>query len=227
VFGTEGIFLEIPLDLSRLIEVTKRYLTRCCELTGTRVLNLPNRGSNGDVYPRVAVLDEFGEIEEEVSRLFNPPGISSCQVPISVRVKGGGVSTRFSSDYVHSDTWSGHPACGGVVMLPIYGDFGGGGVEFYRPTKNLEVLMKNYPSYAEVPDFGPELVGKMKAGHMYVIDHSCLHRTLMGKERVSVDFRFQYEEKLPLEYLGAPKRVANYRPYSEWRDHRYQTQETL
>lgn len=211
-FGSPGILLEKSVDVS-LVQSVQCYL-RACRRFGGDVFSLPNYTANGDVRPRVEVLDEFRQIQLEVDKAFAfAQGIDLVQRVESVRVKGVKELGRYSSAHLHTDTWAGEPS-GGVVMIPIEGDFEKGGVEFFRPTLGTpKEFCRPLEGYELAKDFGPELIGKMREGHLYVLDAFCLHRTMRGGYRCSLDFRFTYKEKLPHDFRGIGKRLANYVPY--------------
>jgi hypothetical protein len=148
-------------------------------------------------------------LDEEVLRLVGNVDASHRGNAI-VRRKPSRKGSRYSSEWIHSDVWSGNPA-GFIVMFPISGDFENTGVEFFKPTKNLDLLNLKYNRYENVPDFGPEYIGKMEEGYMHVVDAFCLHRTMPGENtRVSVDMRFGYEGTMDV------RRAKNFVPI--WHD---------
>ncbi len=169
-----GTFEKIEKDLSRLISLTNEHIA----LGG-------HTGINGGVRPTPGQ-----ELIDEVRFLIGDRGLKYIQIYPDVRRKPHTYSGRYDSSQIHSDVWSANPA-GYVVMFPISGDFENGGVEFFRPTKNLDRINQVYRDYRNVPDFGPEYIGKMEPGYMYVTD--CLHRTIPGKERISVDTRLAFD----------------------------------
>ena len=156
------------------------------------VLKEPHRLSvNGDVTTRGTGYDVFvGELWRLLGPyLVEPPRL--VQRFPSIRVKDGRVTGgRYETSIVHTDAWSGNLSS--VVMIPIEGDFERGGVEFYLPTRNLGRLLDEYPDYADVPDFGAIPVGRMEPGKIYFLDAACLHKTMLGGRRVSVDVRLVY-----------------------------------
>lgn len=218
-FGVDGIFAEIPCDLSKVVKATQDYLSACRRFGGSNVFALSNYTQNGDVRPRKEVLAEFKVVELEARALFSSVlrgEVEQVQRVESVRCKGGLERGSYSTNQLHSDIWAGEPS-GGVVMIPIEGDFENGGVEFFKPTLgSVKDFSRYYLSYSEVPDFGPVSVGKMKPGNLYVIDSFCLHQTMKGGYRCSVDFRFTYKDKVGSDFSGIGKRLANYVPFSGW-----------
>lgn len=218
-FGVEGLLLEVPLDLRSVEKAGRAYIEASRRFGGGDIYRAPNFTRNGDVRPRVEVREEFRALEVEVRRLFKEVlkgELDLVQRVLAVRVKGGEEVGGYSSAYLHSDTWAGEPS-GGVVMIPIEGDFTNGGVEFFRPTKgSVKDFARRMETYEQVPDFGPEYLGRMKPGHLYVLDAFCLHRTMRGGYRCSVDFRFTYKQKIPGDFGGIGKRLANYVKYEDW-----------
>jgi len=192
IFGTEpGILLKIPKDLTVLKELVEAHIALGC-----------NPEINGEIPPK-----NSEPIRDEVLSLVGQrSGLSHAGYPI-VRQKPCPHSGRYDSSYLHSDVWSGNPP-GCIVMFPIMGDFTNGGVEFFKPTMNFNRLNEQYPSYDSVPDFRPEYLGKMEPGFMYVLDAFCLHRTMLGEKRISVDMRFAIDGK----FLQDSKRNGHYRP---------------
>ncbi len=193
IFGVEpGLLLKIPKDFTALKLIVGKHLT---EKGKVRL--------HGETEPLVNEA-----LKKEVLRLIEPrQGLSHAAMYPIVRSKPTPHSGRYDSSHVHSDVWSGHPP-GCIVMFPIFGDFETGGVEFFRPRRNFEHLNKTYPNYQDVPDFDSEYIGRMEPGYMYVVDAFCLHRTMDGGKRVSVDMRFAIDDDINERH----KRRASYVP---------------
>lgn len=194
IFGVEpGLLLKIPKDLTTLSIIVGKHLA----LNGKQRLN-------GEMEPM-----ENKDLRQEVLKLVGRhKGLTHASRNPVVRMKPSPHSGRYDSSYIHSDMWSGHPA-GCIVMFPIFGDFETGGVEFFKPRRYPELMEKTYGSYKDVPDFGSEYIGRMEPGYMYVVDAFCLHRTLNGGKRVSVDMRFAIDSKMNEK---KQKRVRSYLP---------------
>ena len=75
-------------------------------------------------------------------------------------------------------------------MFPVLGDIKAGGVQFFKPTQNIDKMSVVYNTYQDVPDFNPSYLGRMSPNHIHVVDSYCLHKTMQGGMRVSVDWRF-------------------------------------
>ena len=167
-------------DLSALIAAVRAVLEGPHELS-----------VNGDVTTRGPAYDAF---VAELWRLLRPylvPPPRLVQKFPAIRVKEGKVTGgRYETSIIHTDAWSGNMSS--VVMIPVEGDFETGGVEFFMPTRNLGRLLKEYPDYRKAPDFGALYVGRMEPGKIYFLDAACLHKTMLGGRRVSVDVRLVY-----------------------------------
>lgn len=165
---------------------------------------------NGEVLPedrsRGAYERVVGEYRALVVPLLPESGFEAAQSWVTVREKGTRpASGPYDSAKMHLDAWSGNPP-GVVVMIPVEGDIEGGGVEFFRPTRNFHLVDEPLLDYNEAPDFGPEPLGGLWPWHVHFVD--CLHRTQAGGRRVSVDHRFAYR-------LGGAK-AGNYVDFDKW-----------
>ena len=198
VFNTEpGLLLKIPKNFSDLKEIALRHYE-----AGGKVR------ANGEIEP----LRNDDLINEVKTLLRGYNGITWVQRYPIVRLKPTRNSGRYDSSWIHSDMWSGNPP-GAIIMIPITGDIENGGVEFYRPTKNIDLMDMEYPTYQDVPDFGPEYIGKMEPGFMHVVDAYCLHRTMPGMDRISVDFRIHFGG---MDRLSKRAGIDFYWPYANY-----------
>lgn len=192
-FGTPSLVVKQKADLGNLKAAVSRYL----------VGKAPRR--NGDVQGGEGfetVVVEYWNLIKRVK------GISHCQSFPSVRVKDGPSDGAYDTAKLHSDIFAGDPS-GVVVMIPLFGDIEFGGVEFYKPTKNLEKF-GFYPDYSLAPDFSPEYLGKMEEGYIHFVDAYCLHKTIVGKRRVSLDHRLIFDRFIESDTKGT--RMRNYVP---------------
>ncbi len=197
-FGEKSLVVKVPADLEKLKSVVSSYME------GKAV------GRNGNV----EVVEGFRKVVIEYWRLISwVEGVSHYQLYPSIRIKEGKVDGAYDTSKLHSDVFAGDPT-GVVVMIPLMGDIEGGGVEFYRPTKGSYEDFKFYPDYDLAPDFKPEYLGKMEAGHIHFVDAFCLHKTMLGDRRVSLDHRMVFEEFLESDRKGT--RMRNYVPANEW-----------
>lgn len=172
-----------PADLSPLKRAVGAFLAS----------GVPPR-ANGDCLPSEGTWGLYEPVKVEALKLLDVR-VPYVQGP-TVRIKPSPPGGRFDSSILHTDVWSGNPPTF-VVMIPIEGDFETGGVEFYKPTKNLDLLRLEYEDYKSVPDFAPEYLGKMEPGLVHIVDWKCLHKTMNGGRRVSVDFRVAYDLNFP------------------------------
>lgn len=159
-----------------------------------RFLPFVSQRANGDCLPNKETRKIYEPVKEEALKLldFDPPYLSE---PI-VRMKPSSDGGAKNSSLLHTDYWAGHDAF--VVMIPIGGDFKKGGVEFFEATQNLDLLLKPYADYSQAPDFKPRSLGQMEPGFVYVLDPRCLHRTMRGERRISVDFRCAWSLDFPM-----------------------------
>lgn len=197
-FGEKSLVVKVPADLERLKSAVKSYME------GKPV------GRNGNVQ----VLEGFRKVVIEYWRLVSwVEGISHYQLYPSIRVKSGKTDGAYDTSKLHSDVFAGDPS-GVVVMIPLFGDIEFGGVEFFEPTQGSYEDFKFYPDYDLAPDFKPKYLGKMEAGYIHFVDAFCLHRTMMGNKRVSLDHRMVFEDFLESDRKGT--RMRNYVPANEF-----------
>ena len=192
-FGESSLVVKKKADLSNLKVAVSKYL----------VGKTPGR--NGDIQDGegfARVVAEYWNLVKGVT------GISHCQLSPSVRVKEKPTGGAYDTTKLHSDVFAGDPS-GVVVMIPLFGDIEFGGVEFYRPTKNLDKFCF-YPDYSLAPDFKPEYLGKMEEGYIHFVDAFCLHKTVVGKKRVSLDHRMIFDKFIESDSRGT--RLRNYVP---------------
>lgn len=188
-FGEASLVVKKKADLSRL----KAAVSQCNETPGK------NGNIQGGIGFRQVVI-EYWNLVKWVR------GISHVQVFPSIRVKEKPGEGPYETTKLHSDVFAGDPS-GVVVMIPLFGDIEFGGVEFYRPTKNFDKFTF-YSDYALAPDFAPEYLGKMEEGHIHFVDAWCLHKTMVGKKRVSLDHRMIFDRFIDGDTKGT--RMRNY-----------------
>ena len=163
------------------------------------IMNLPNKTPNGVVNPKKETIDEFTEIQKAVNNIFNNLGIynniKKLAIP-NIRYKSSiepkEVQNRpyYTSKY-HSDAWVGHQG-DSIFLIGILGDIDNNTVEFNEPIG----VHDNYLHKAESFDEGNtryesiKLLGTLTKQKLGVMDHACLHRTLVkagSKPRISLD----------------------------------------
>ena len=186
----------VKADLSNLISAVQAVLVAPHQLS-----------TNGDVTTRG---EKYAAFEIALWTLLRPyliPPPKLVQRWPCIRVKEGkSTGSRFETSIIHTDAWSGNMSS--VAMIPIEGDFETGGVEFYIATQNLPELLREHGDYQHAPDFGALKVGQMEPGYIYFLDPSCLHKTMLGGRRVSVDVRLAYQD---LEF-SRRRNYIEYRP---------------
>jgi hypothetical protein len=162
-------------------------------------MNLPNKTPNGVVNPKSETINEFIEIQKAVNNIFNNLGvykhIKKLAIP-NIRYKSSiepkEVQNRpyYTSKY-HSDAWVGHQG-DSIFLIGVLGDVDNNTVEFNEPLG----VQDNYLHKAESFDEGNtryeaiKLLGTLTKQKLGVMDHACLHRTLVkagSKPRISLD----------------------------------------
>jgi hypothetical protein len=163
------------------------------------IMNLPNKTPNGVVNPKSETINEFTEIQKAVNNILNNLGvyknIKKLAIP-NIRYKSSiepkEVQNRpyYTSKY-HSDAWVGHQG-DSIFLIGILGDVDNNTVEFNEPLG----VQDNYLHKAESFDEGNtryeaiKLLGTLTKQKLGVMDHACLHRTLVkagSKPRISLD----------------------------------------
>jgi len=163
------------------------------------IMNLPNKTPNGVVNPKSETINEFTEIQKAVNNILNNLGvyknIKKLAIP-NIRYKSSiepkEVQNRpyYTSKY-HSDAWVGHQG-DSIFLIGILGDVDNNTVEFNEPLG----VQDNYLYKAESFDEGNtryeaiKLLGTLTKQKLGVMDHACLHRTLVkagSKPRISLD----------------------------------------
>ena len=191
-FGERSLVVRRGADLSRLRAAVERYIEG----------KTPGRNGNLQGGPGWSgvVVEYWNVVKSHIK------GISHCQSSPSVRIKEGAGVGPYETSKLHSDIFAGDPS-GVVVMIPLWGDIEFGGVEFFSPTKNFDQF-RGYSDYSFAPDFGPEYLGKMEEGYIHFVDAYCLHKTSLGKRRVSLDHRLIFDRFIAGDTKGT--RLRNY-----------------
>jgi hypothetical protein len=201
-------------DYSKLIEATKTFLLKTMSLAYGKefiwtdtfledhdelITNLPNKTPNGIVNPKKETINEFEEIQISVNNIFTNLGvhkhIKKLAIP-NLRYKSTtepetAKDRPYYTSKFHSDAWVGHVG-DSIFLIGILGDIDNNTVEFNEPIN----VHDNYLDKAESFDEGNtryerfECLGTLSKGKLGVMDHACLHRTLVkegSKPRLSMD----------------------------------------
>lgn len=201
-------------DYNELIEATKTFLLKTMSLAYGKefiwtdtfledhdelIANLPNKTPNGIVNPKKETTDEFDRIQIAVNNIFNNLGvyknIKRLAIP-NLRYKSTtepetAKDRPYYTSKFHSDAWVGHVG-DSIFLIGILGDIDNNTVEFNEPIN----VHDNYLDKAESFDEGNtryerfEYLGTLSKGKLGVMDHACLHRTLVkegSKPRLSMD----------------------------------------
>lgn len=199
---------------NKLIESTKLFLLKSLnvaynkEFTWTDtfledndklIMDLPNRTPNGLLNPKKEIVKEFEQIQIELNNILNELGlynhINKLAIP-NIRYKSLSESESiknrpyYTSKY-HSDAWVGHIG-DSVLLIGLLGDIDNNTVEFNEPID----VKSNYLDIAENFEEGNtryenlKYLGVLNAGKLGIMDHACIHRTLVkknSKPRISID----------------------------------------
>lgn len=201
-------------DYQNLIEATKTFLLKSLTLAYDRefiwtdtfledndelIMNLPNKTPNGIVNPKKETSFEFEKIQIATNNILNNLGvykhIKKLAIP-NLRYKSISEPETakdrpyYTSKY-HSDAWVGHVG-DSIFLIGILGDIDNNTVEFNEPIN----VHDNYLNKAKTFDEGNtryerfDYLGTLSKGKLGVMDHACLHRTLVkegSKPRLSMD----------------------------------------
>jgi len=201
-------------DYQDLIEATKTFLLKSLTLAYDKefvwtdtfledndelIMNLPNKTPNGIVNPKKETSFEFEKIQIATNKILNNLGvykhIKKLAIP-NLRYKSTlepeTAKTRpYYTSKHHSDAWVGHVG-DSIFLIGILGDIDNNTVEFNEPIN----VHDNYLDKAETFDEGNtryerfDYLGTLSKGKLGVMDHACLHRTLVkegSKPRLSMD----------------------------------------
>lgn len=163
------------------------------------IMNLPNKTPNGIIKPKKENVNEFVEIQKAVNNILNNLGVGSHIKKLAIpnlRYKSTSEPENaqdrpyYTSKY-HSDAWVGHQG-DSIFLIGILGDIDRNTVEFNMPIGAHD----NYLHKADSFDEGNtryesfELLGTLEKQKLGIMDHACLHRTLVKENsgpRLSLD----------------------------------------
>jgi hypothetical protein len=201
-------------DYINLVESIKTFLLKSLNLVYNKefvwednflekhdklIMDLPNKTPNGIVNPKLETSKEYTDIQVQVNNILNTlniyPHIKQLSVP-NLRYKSSiepkEVKTRpYYTGKYHSDAWVGHVG-DSIFLIGVLGDIDNNTVEFNEPLG----VHDNYLSKAESFDEGNtrynslKLLGTLSKGKLGIMDHACLHRTLIKESsgpRLSLD----------------------------------------
>jgi hypothetical protein len=201
-------------DYNDLIDSVKNYIIKSLNLAYNKefiwsdtflednndlILNLPNKTPNGVIKPKKEIEDQYTQIQYNINKILTNIGLYSHigqMVLPNIRYKNSNENTDTKSrpyytSKFHSDAWIGHKGdC--QILIGVLGDVDNNTVEFNEPIN----VHDNYLDKAESFDEGNtryeqfNILGTLTKGKLGIMDHACLHRTLIkenGKSRISVD----------------------------------------
>jgi hypothetical protein len=191
------------------------------EIHDELIMNLPNKTPNGILNPKLETSTEYTKIQVSINNILENLGIYSHIKKLAIpnlRYKSTsepkGIQTRpyYTSKY-HSDAWVGHVG-DSIFLIGVLGDIDNNTVEFNEPIN----VHDNYLSKAESFDEGNtryesfNVLGSLTKGKLGVMDHACLHRTLVkegSKPRLSLDIAVMVDS----EYSHAHSEGFNEKSY--------------
>ena len=191
------------------------------EIHDKLIMNLPNKTPNGILNPKLETSTEYTKIQVSINNILENLGIYSHIKKLAIpnlRYKSTsepkGIQTRpyYTSKY-HSDAWVGHVG-DSIFLIGVLGDIDNNTVEFNEPIN----VHDNYLSKAESFDEGNtryesfNVLGSLTKGKLGVMDHACLHRTLVkegSKPRLSLDIAVMVDS----EYSHAHSEGFNEKSY--------------
>jgi hypothetical protein len=209
------LFYNIDKDkYNELIEITKNFLIKSMTLAYGKsfvwnndflkdndelIMNLPNKTPNGIINPKNETSKEYTEIQKIINNIFDDLGIYKNIKKLAfpnLRYKSAtepevSKSRPYYTSKLHSDAWVGHVG-DSVFLIGVLGDIDNNTVEFNEPIN----VQDNYLTKAESFDEGNtryenfKYLGTLTKGKLGIMDHSCLHRTLVkegSKPRLSID----------------------------------------
>jgi len=201
-------------DYQNLIDATKIFLLKSLTLAYDKefiwtdtfledndelIMNLPNKTPNGIINPKKETSFEFEKIQIAINNILNNLGIykhiEKLAIP-NLRYKSilepeAAKNRPYYTSKYHSDAWVGHVG-DSIFLVGILGDIDNNTVEFNEPIN----VHDNYLDKAENFDEGNtryerfECLGTLSKGKLGIMDHACLHRTLVkegSKPRLSMD----------------------------------------
>jgi hypothetical protein len=209
-------------DYIELVQKTQNYLCKSLSLIQGKefewsqnflkenedlIKSLPNKTPNGILSPKKEIISEFTEIQISITKILRKLGISNhikTLLPPNVRFKASNeISEIKSRPYYtgkyHSDAWVGHIGdC--QILIGVLGDIENNTVEFNRPIG----ISDDYLNKAESFDDGNkrytdlEYLGKLTKQKLCIMDHSCVHRTLINDAagpRISIDVAVMFDSE--------------------------------
>jgi hypothetical protein len=161
--------------------------------------NLPNKTPNGIINPKQETINEYNNIQISINKILKNLNLDKHIKSLAVfnlRYKSANEPQNaqnrpyYTSKY-HSDAWVGHVG-DSIFIFGALGDIDNNTVEFNEPIN----VHDNYLDKAENFDEGNtryesfKYLGTIKKQQLGVMDHACLHRTLVkenSKPRLSID----------------------------------------
>lgn len=169
------------------------------------VSQLLNLTPNGVLMPKRENMLEYNLVQKAIGKIFGSLAIdeyiSLIQLPAMMRFVQGKPDAKkdsrpYSSTKHHIDLWNGDPPHEILVFIPVTGDVGKNGIEFFEPDervmKDLLFPLKDYDDGKIVIASAKRYDITMRTGYIYLADSFLLHRTLKSGtgSRVSMEFRF-------------------------------------
>jgi hypothetical protein len=185
--------------------------------------SLPNKTPNGIINPKKETLQEFTDIHTTLIKILENSELSSHiekMIVPNIRYKSPNetfeTKTRpYYTGKLHSDAWVGHQG-DSQILIGCLGDISNNTVEFYKPID----ISDNYLHKAESFEEGNtrysslEYIGKLESDELCVMDHYCIHRTLINDNsgpRISLDVAAMFDSEFSHSNdIGFDENMYNY-----------------
>lgn len=179
----------MPIDITRMVALAQRILGLS--------EGLDNITPGGAVMDRPQIEKLYQELRAEALRQCELYAFSHVSDPILRAPKASHPERPYSTEKLHSDIWRGEPRYSMNIIIPLWGcsysvvQFREPNVDSFRPLDD----------YAKGDISGHDYEVQFCEGFVYYFDAMLLHQTskLGVGQRVSIDFRALYEERLPGE----------------------------
>ncbi len=224
----ESVKIFLLKSLSLIYEKEFTWTDSFLEDNNELIMGLPNKTPNGILNPKKETENEFTQVQVKLNKILNNLGISKHMKQMvipNIRYKNPIESDQiknrpyYTSKY-HSDAWVGHVGdC--QFLIGVLGDIDHNTVEFNEPIN----VHDNYLHKADSFDEGNnryesfKLLGRLTKQKLVIMDHACLHRTLIEKDskpRISIDIAVMIDSEFShANGEGFDKNAYSYYDYND------------
>ena len=203
-----------------------KYLSRVLKskknLTGKQIIEnfdkqrhtLPNITPGGLILPKNYSSIEYNDLMKKFYSVISltmkcDEKIDSWFIPMSMRVKYSqknkiNLNSRYETESMHMDSWSGYSSFGITCILPLFGDVVGNSIDFWELKNEVfeEEWMKPPLTAGKFDRAKQEKIIKQykkinferRPGYMFLTDGSIIHKTYRDEKgcgtRISIDHIF-------------------------------------